>query len=210
MAFQAGYQGAIYVMGNAASVALTNELLTDSGDHTTFVEANSTRIYWDDTAVPVVQTSPDGITWTTQSPTLYTVQYVGGKIIWNSAQPAGTQVRLSSGGKYFAYSTLAQGTDWEFSGARDFVDISVLGGGRARQWAPLMLTGTFTIKLFYIDNTLLNNLTTGFRAVLSGVTPSGKRFESFMLIKDDKLHAAFNAIIDEQLSFQVTGLWYLN
>lgn len=210
MAFQAGYLGSIYVMSNASSVAMTNEALTDSGDHTTYFDANTAHIYWDDSAVPTVQTSPDGTTWTTQSATLYTVQYVGGKIIWNTPQASGTQVRLSTGGKYFAYSTLASGTDWEFDGTRDFADISSMGGGRAKQYQPLMLTGTFQIKLFYIDATFFTNLTTGFRYVLSGVTPDSKRFEAYMYQKDDKIHDAFNAIIDEQASFQVTGLWYMN
>jgi hypothetical protein len=212
MAAVAGHTGSIFIMTNASSISLTNEAMTDSGDHTTYFDSTLAHVYWDDTAVPVVQvdTVGDGAHYSTVSSSTYTVQYVGGKIIFNSANTAISLVRISSGGKYFAYSTLAQGTNWEFSGQRAMADSTVFGGGRAKTYIPTLTEGTFTIKLFWIDSTFLTNLTTGFRLVFSGVVPGGKRYEAYSYIKDDKVHDALAGLIEEDVTFQVTGNWYYN
>jgi hypothetical protein len=206
----AGHTGAIYYTNNASSVSMTNEAMTDSGDHTTYTVTNAAHRYWDDTAILTVQTSPDGSTWTTQSSTLYTVQYVGGKIIWNSAQANGTQVRISTGGKYYAYTTFAQGTDWEFDGQVEMLDTTVIGGGRAKSYIPGLLTGKFSMKAFWVDNTFLNNIQTGFRLIFSGSTNGTKRYEAYVYTSADKVKDTVNKTVDEDLEFQVTGAWYYN
>lgn len=206
----AGYVGAIYITTNASSVAMTNEAMTDSGDHTTYNVTNAAHRYWDDTAVPTVQTSPDGVTWTTQSATLYTVRYVGGKIIWNSPQASGTQVRLSTGGKYFAYTTFAQGNSWELDGAADMIDVSVIGGGRVKQYIPGLFGGKFMMKAFWVDNTFTNNMSTGFKLIFSGSPDGTKRYEAYSYMLGDKISAVVNKAVEESLEFQVVGPWYYN
>lgn len=211
MAAIAGYNAAIYVTSNAASVALpANDVLTDSGDHTTYTEATAAHRYWDDSAPPTVQTSPDGVTWTTQASNLYTVQYVGGKIIWNSAQTAGTQTRLSTGGKYFAYTTFALGTNWELDGAADMLDVSVFGGGRGKQYRPGLFGGKFLMKGFWIDNTFLANITSAFRLIFSGSPDGTHRYEAYAYTSADKIIAAVQKTVDENMEFQVSGAWYYN
>lgn len=211
MAFIAGYNAAVYISSNASSLALpSNDVLTDSGDQTTYFEATAAHRYWDDSAAPTVQTSPDGVTWTTQSATLYTVQYVGGKIIFNSAQAAGTQCRISTGGKYFAYTTFAQGTSWELDGSADMVETSVFGGGRGKKYLPTLFTGKFSLKTFYIDQTFFTNITTGFRFIFSGSVDGTKRYESYSYLTADKISVPVGGVVGEDVEFQVTGAWYYN
>lgn len=211
MAFLAGFNGAVYITSNASSISLpANDVLTDSGDHTTYFEATASHRYWDDTAVPTVQTSPDGVIWTTQSATLYKVQYVGGKIIFNSAQASGTQCRISTGGKYFAYSTFAQGTSWELDGSADMLDSTVFGGGRGKTSIPGLFGGKFMLKGFWVDNTFLANITSGFRLIFSGSADGTKRYESYSYTSSDKMVVPVNNLITEEMEFQVTGSWYYN
>jgi hypothetical protein len=311
MAAVAGHTGAIYLMTNASSNSLSNEALTDAGDHATFTDGTLAHVYWDDTHAPVVQVKLDAVqtvtvtgspaggtftltfggntttgiaynaaasavqtalqalasigagnalvtgsvggpytvefaatlgyaaqatmtfsgagltggsspnvtvvvaqvgqAFTTASAGLYTVQYVGGKIIF-TVPYLGTSVgcQVSSGGKYFAYSTLAQGRDWEFTGSRAMADSTVMGGGRAKTWVPTLTEGVFTIKLFWVDASLMTNITTGFRLIFSGVVPGGHRYEAYSFIKDDKVHDALTGLIEEDVTFQVTGNWYYN
>lgn len=208
----AGHAGSIFIMNNAASIALSNELLTDSGDHLTYVDSTLAHVFWDDSVPPVVQTDivGDGSHYTTVSASTYTVGYVGGHITFNVAQTAITLVRVSSGGKYFAYSTLALGKDWEFTGTREYADSTVFSPSRAKTFVPTLVTGTFVIKLFWIDQTFLTFITTGARIAFSGVTPNGKRYEAYSYIKDDKVHDALTGLIEEDVSFQVTGNWAYN
>lgn len=210
MAFVAGYQASVFITSDASSVSMTNEGLTDSGDHTTYTVTNAAHRYWDDTAVPVVQTSPDGTTWTTQAANTYTVQYVGGKIIWNSAKASGTQVRLSSGGKYFAYSTFAQGNSAELDASPDMLDVSVFGGGRAKQYIPGQSGGKFSLKAFWIDGTFLQMIKDGFKLIFSMAVDGTHRYEGYSYTSGDKISTPVGGVVGEDLEFQVTGSWYYN
>src|SRR5579875_1912287 len=98
----AGVYGQI-ITTTGASLALTNEACTDSGDHTTYTIANQAKRYLDPTVTVVVQTSPDGATWTTAPAGTYTLYPAGAKIVFAAAQPAGTQVRIASA-NYYAWS----------------------------------------------------------------------------------------------------------
>ncbi len=214
MSAVAGYQANIYLTTNGASITLpANEVLTDSGDHITYYDPNSARWYWDDTAPPVVQvdTTGTGSSYATVSASTYTVQYVGGKIIFNSANTAISLVRISSGAKYWPYTTLALGRDWTHDGERDFLETTVFagpGGSRAKTFIPLQVTGTFAMKLFWADATYLNDITSGFKCIISGVTPTNNRYESYAFTKSDKIHAVLTGGMEEDVAFQYTGAWY--
>lgn len=151
-----------------------------------------------------------GQTWTNSSATLYTVQYVGGKIIYNVALTGTPQVRLSTGGKYFAYTTFAQGTDWELDGSADMYDSTVFGTGRAKTFVPGLFGGKFMLKSFWIDATFLTNITSGFRLIFSGSTDGTKRYESYSYTSADKIVVPVGGLVTEDMEFQVTGAWYAN
>lgn len=313
MAFLAGMNAAVYITSNLASVSLpANDVLSDSGDHKTFVEATASHRYWDDSAVPTVQAQVDdiqtvsitgaptggtftlvfggqttatinwndpastvqtrlqalssilsgnalvtggpgpgtpyvveftsalgyaaqgnitlgtnsltggsspsvsivhtqnGFAWTTQSATLYTVQYVGGKILFTSVLLGTPQCRLSTGGKYFAYTTFAQGTSWELDGSADMAEDTVFGGGRGKTFKPTLFTGKFMLKSFYIDSTFFANITTGARLIFSGSVDGTKRYESYCYTSSDKIIVPVGNLVTEDVEFQVSGAWYAN
>jgi hypothetical protein len=216
MAAVAGYQANIYITTNGASTTLPgNEVLTDSGDHITYYDPNPARWYWDDGFAPVVQidTVGDGAHYNTVSASTYTVQYVGGKIIFNSANTAITLVRISSGAKYWPYTTLALGRDWVHDGERQFLETTVFvgpGGSRAKTYIPTLSTSTFQCKLFWADGTYLSDITSGFRCIISGVTPTNNRYEAYAFVKSDKIHPVLAGGVEEDVAFQHTGFWYYN
>src|SRR5438105_10418011 len=94
----AGWKGQIF-LAVSPSTTMTNELLTDSGAHTTYNDATAAHADWDDSAATTVQTSPDGSTWTTALASTYVINYPIGQVVFNAANAPGTQVRVT--GKYF-------------------------------------------------------------------------------------------------------------
>src|SRR6185437_12827034 len=105
MAALVGYQADLY-MASGTSVTFTNEVMTDSGDHKTYTVAtgNTAHRYWDDQSALTIQTSPDGVTWTTQT-TGFTVRYCGGVVTFTTVD-ATREVRAS--GKYLPISQVGQ------------------------------------------------------------------------------------------------------
>src|SRR2546429_2381804 len=97
-----GYLASVWITPTS-STSFTNLNLVDSGDHKKFsVPVNDPKRYWDPTSPLVVQTAPDGSTWSTVSPSTYTVQYVNGTIVFASVVTGATPSARISSGKYFA------------------------------------------------------------------------------------------------------------
>ena len=60
MAAMAGFTGSVLIT-STPNVALTNEVLTDAGDHQTFTEPTQSKWYWDRTAPQTVQAEYDEV-----------------------------------------------------------------------------------------------------------------------------------------------------
>src|ERR1041385_1567427 len=99
MAAIAGYKADLSI-ASGVGTTFSNEA-TSTADLTTYQITDVTKRYWDLTTALTVQTSPDGVTWTTVT-NGFQVGYAGGLIIFPAAQAVGTQVRVS--GKYLAIS----------------------------------------------------------------------------------------------------------
>jgi len=213
----AGYEGSLLVT-SPPSVALTNDVLTDSGDHTTYTEATAAHRYWDRSTIPVVQTSPDGTTWTTQSATLYKVQYIGGKIIWNTAQASGTQTRISSGVSYFPYALLANITQWSFDGEMSFEDSTsmsgAIGGGSGspfKTFVPMLLTGLMSVTKFWVPETsegYVADIVQGTYLLFSGVAGTGNRYEGYGWVKKMGIKTDVSKLTESPLDIQFDGSFY--
>ncbi len=203
-----GEHGDVYVTGS--SVAFTNEAMTDKGDHTTYSITDTTKRFWDDSAAFTVQTSPDGVTWTTQAASTYTLQYVGGAVIFNSARASGTQCRVT--GNYLTFSQAALCYNWELSPARKMNTYIVFGSG----WeSNVPSTGSLSVKVarYYVDGVFAGFLTSGTKLVLLLFLDStegalGARWEMFAYLKESPQKAPVDTLITEDATFQVTGTPY--
>ncbi len=197
---------------SGASLTLTNEAMTNQGDDKTYNITNAAHRYLDRSSVPVVQTqtNADNVTWATVSPTTYTLRYLSGQVVHNAPLVGGTKgTRLASGAKYFAYASMGQTTDWVFAGARDLQDVSVHTGPGGSTWKvfqPLLLTGPFSLKKWWVDVTMASHLTASDLFILSLLAASGNRYEAYGYFKDDHLKAVVNAVVDETINFQPDGV----
>ncbi len=214
----AGFLGDVLITQTPA-VSITNQNLTDSGDHTTFnvSVSDAAKRYWDDTATFVFQTSPDGTTWTTVAPA--SIQYVGGKVTFPSAVTGATPSARISSGAYLPYSRLLEVTQWNFSGSRDMKDVTSLKGpsstDRSKVFLPLQLSGTMSLNKWWLAESaeasnLFTLLTTGAKCVVSLITAANNRYEGFVYVKDQSLADAVNDVVSRAISFQITSNFYGN
>ncbi len=197
---------------SGASLALTNEAMTNQGDDKTYNITNAAHRYLDRSSVPVVQTqtNADNVTWATVNPSTYTLRYLSGQVVHNSPLVGGTKgTRLASGAKYFAYASMGQTTDWEFSGTRDMKDVTThkgVGGSTWKDFLPLLLTGMFVLKKWFIDQTMANHLANNDLFILSLLAASGNRYEAYGYEKDNHVKSAVNDVVSEDINFQPDGV----
>lgn len=202
MAALVGYQADLY-MASGTSVTFTNEVMTDSGDHQTYnvAVANTAHRYWDDTSALTIQTSPDGTTWTTQT-TGFTVRYVGGQVVF-TAVDATRQVRAS--GKYLPISQVGQAYDWELSPTANILDVTTFNGGGWKQKISGLHDATAKASRYFLDGTFFGLLGSRFVMVFYVAQAAGTRFEAFAWLKSDPTKVGVDAVIDEELDFEIDG-----
>lgn len=207
----AGYGGSV-VITSTPNVALTDEVLTDAGDHKTFnISTGSfgTKRYWDSTASFTVQTAPDGSTWTTASPTTYTIRYVTGQVLFASAVTGATPSCRIHVGAYLPFSTFANMKQWEATPGADLYDSSTFGS-QWKSYTPGLLGADLKLDQFYTDLTFANQITSNTAFVVSCMTGRNttERFEGFAYLKSDDIKVPVNALEEESLTYSVTGQFY--
>lgn len=163
--------------------------------------------------VSIVHTQT-GSTWTTASATTYTLQYVGGKVIFNTALSGTPNVRVHSGA-YFAYSAMADAMKAEASYDADMLDNTTFTTTTTptvwRTYTPSLTKASFKLTKWNVDATFLTAITNGTKYVLSllpDVTGTN-RMEAYAFTKADGIKAAMDALVSEDLEFTVTGNFYI-
>lgn len=208
MSALAGYKANIYATTTPA-VAMTNEATTDAGDHKTFSITNAVKRYWDDTQAISVQTSPDGVTWTTVT-SGFTIQYVGGTIVFTNAVTGATpSVRVSSG-FYLPYSLIGTATSVDITHTIDILDSTTFSSGGWKTKVASLVGSEYKFNRWWVDHFFVTALDLKTRFVLSAYSGANanQRFDAFGRIKQDAIKTAVNALISEDLTFDVDGAVY--
>jgi hypothetical protein len=190
----------------------TNYALTDSGDHKTYnnPSGNASQRYWDNTAVPVIQTSVDGSTWIAALNPF--IRYVNGQVVLPVALTGTAQMRLASGGKYFPYASVGNTTNWDVSFATKVIDATIHKGVGGTFWEDTILTtsgGKVNLKKWWIaELVLVGYLTNRTPIIVSLLTPQANRFEGYCWLSDDQIQIAVAGLIDQPLVLTLTDECY--
>lgn len=211
MAAVAGYNSSVLVT-SPPSVSTTYILTNDAGDHMTYVCATASQRYWDPSASILVHRSLDGgTTFSNVSPSEYTIKYVNGTIIFAVAQqqtPDPAIIKVDA--NYYPYSTLGNAHTAEFSGKVDMEDTTVFNTTGTHSYTPCLMSGTLKLSQWWINETLLTNLTNRALLVVSFVSPTGARYEGFCYVSDSDLKNDVKKVPDESLTFQLTNQFFAN
>ena len=206
----AGWQGSVIITSTPA-VTLTDYMLTDSGDHKTFNVPSAdfgTKRYWDNTTTFTIQTTTDGVTWNTVAVNTYTIRYVTGQVVLNSALTGTPGCRIHAGA-YLPFSTFSNMKEWEATPSADLYDASTLGS-QWKVYVPGLLGAEVKLTQFYTDLTFANQITSNTAFIVSFLTGrnSTERYEGFAYLKGDDIKVAVNALEEESLTYSVTGQLY--
>lgn len=201
------------------NISMTNQALTDSGDHTTFNISNApTKRIWDRTAAFTFQTAPDGSTWTTVVPSV--IRYPGGLVTFASAVTGGTPSARISSGAYLPYAALADAIEWAPELTREVKDSTTLTTSstptRWKTFKPGLVGGLFKINKWLADPTNIglfaistaDTLVASF--VLDVTAGTVTRLESFGYLTKDSIKVMTHELETEDLEFVIDGGFYLN
>jgi hypothetical protein len=202
----AAYSSKILVT-SPPSIALSNEATSASTDRKTYTIVDQTKRMLDDTTPAAVQSSSDGLTWTTIT-TGFTLRYIGAQVLFASAQPVGTQIRLSSG-KYFPTATVGAGANTaEFAGERQLEDVTVFNDNGVKSVLPTLLSGEITTSGFWLDHARVKALADGDRIIGSFVLPTGRRIEGYMYTGKCGIKGEIDKSVTEDLTLQLTDEFF--
>lgn len=195
-----------FLVTSLPSVAFTNEAMTDSGDHKTYTITNPLKRYLDKSVPVVVQTSPDGTTWTTIT-SGFTLFWVNARVVFAAAQPPTLSVRLASG-NYFPYAQLGEAYSVECSFKDDLVDVTPFNTSGTKTFLPTLLSGEVKCSDWWVNQAMVNHLVARDLLIVSFVTPAGNRYEGYCYVGDTSLKAEVKSAVQEDLTFQLTDQFF--
>lgn len=212
MSALAGYGGSV-VITSTPNVTLTDYVLTDAGDHKTFNVPSAdfaTKRYWDRTVSFVIQTSPDGATWSTVT-SGFTIRYVTGQVLFASAVTGATPGCRVHSGAYLPFSTFGMMKEWEVTPQMDLLDVSVFGT-QWKQYQPSLAGATIKLSQFFVDGTLFTLAVSSSSNLCIASLKSGynttERWEGYVRLKGDDIKTAVNAAIEESIDAEIDGPLY--
>lgn len=150
-----------------------------------------------------------GSGYTTRAASLYTIRYVTGQVLFNSAYLGTTVNTRIHSGAYLPFSTFSNMKEWEVTPTADLYDASTLGN-QWKVYVPGLLGAEVKLTQFYTDLTFATQITSNTAFIVSLLTGrnSTERYEGYAYLKGDDVKVAVNALEEESLTYSVTGQLY--
>lgn len=201
MGATAGRKALVKVTGSP--VALTNEATTANGGRTVYTITNSAKRILDPTAAVVVQTSPDGVSWSTAS--AYSLNRLQGTVTFGSAQAVGTQIRIQSG-SYLPVATAAAAKGFTFSISATNPDTTAFGDTFQQRIQGMKSVSGSLSQWRTSDVTLRDALLNATRVVLEFWIDSATSYDAriWAILNKQQVQAAVEGIVEESVDFEST------
>ena len=193
---------------DGASVAFTDLLLEDTGDHKVFrvPVADTTHRYWDKLQPLTVEVDP-GTGF--QAPTVeYEVQHPSGYVVFKDALTATTHVQVS--GYAFALAQVAGAFGWSLDLKVDALDATTFENNGWRDYVTAFREFTAKVEKFWINETEFNLFNTELLFAFYVSTLSDKsRFEGWGTIESESVTVSTTELIKAPLDIRGTdGIFY--
>ena len=204
---KAGKNARIKVMSDASAVPFTSEATTADASRIEYRITNRTKRYWSRTTPVVVETSPNGSTWTVVT-SGYRIAHAGGKIMFYVPRATGTQVRVS--GAFVAVTTVAEVREYTMSGTNALVDVTVLESDGWRKQLSTIRGASGSLTGFYnVNNLLQDKLLSGTALVVELDVDSsdnnGEYFAFYALLASQELSVAVDGAVGTSVPWESDG-----
>jgi hypothetical protein len=201
MAYLAGYQANIYVASGAA-VTFTNDPMTGDAARVVYTIDAATKRFWDRSTAVVVE-KDIGAGYVLVDAADYTVNYAGGQIVFKVALPPGTLgVRVD--GAYFAYSQLAQASEWSLDVSRELKESNVFGASWDT-YEAVNGTGRLTAVRFWYDSFFYDQILTLLGFKLMPNSSGTAAWYAFGRVASQSPKVTAKELQVESLAFEVYG-----
>lgn len=154
-----------------------------------------------------------GATWITQASSIYAIQYVGGKVIFNNAF-LGTSVGCRVTGAYFNFTAIGDVLEWAPDISRKTHPTTCMTTNnvptRWETFLPGLAGGSVKINRFLVDNTYVGLFTvftddTLILSLVMDATTGLPRLEAYGKLMKDGMKVPLKDLEMEDLDFQIDG-----
>lgn len=205
MGATAAYNSQFLVTAQPA-IPLTDEAMTDSGDHQTYSITYTAKQYLDINTPVIIQKQTHGTgSWVTVSN--YTLKHVGAIVTFASANNNDDLIRIHSAA-YYAYSALGQGHTAEAASKIAAIDVTSFNPTGVETYIGGELNGQVKFDRWWLDKLRMASLTARDLVVVSLVMPSGARYEGYAFSIDLTTKSDVKSAVGESLTFQITNEFF--
>lgn len=181
---------------------------TGAGTANGKVQINSTtRRYWNPDSTPTLYLNS-----TLVPASNYNINYLTGTFEWLSGDPAAGTYTIDT--EWLTVSSVAGGREWQLNVEQDAFDVTEFGSSGWREFMPNMAGATVALTRFWNDETFVDYLVAGnprfaVELQVSQANPTWRYF-GFARVANDQVTAGVDAIIGEQVNFQIDGVLYFS
>jgi hypothetical protein len=193
-----GNRAAVYVAGSA--VAFTHEALVTTDQLMYTIGSGSTKTTWDSTTNMIVETSPDGSSWSAVT-TGYAIDYLLAKVTFTTARAANTQVRIS--GSYLPASVIGDATSWDLTITHDLKKTTRFRSDWQTQ-VPLIKGGTAKFERWFIDDYFTHTVRDSLLLIVLYTTDTNG-YKFFAYLSSDGVKSQVDDLLTEGVSLEIQG-----
>lgn len=191
------------------SVAFTDLVLQDMGDHKTYRVDPTTigKLYWDRNLPVTVQVAPDGVTYA--APVVgYEVQHLSGYVVFASPLNATSKVKVS--GSSFTIAQVGGAYGWSLDMKVDTLDASTFGGNGWKEYVSTFKQYTAKADKFWVNEAEFNLFNKEIIFLYFVDVGNGRqRFEGWGTIQGQSVTVSTGDLIKAPLEITGTSrLWF--
>lgn len=205
-----GMTGDVYKT-NGAAVALTNEACGHVSGYTRYqVTAAAKRIL--DPATPIVverSVGGTGSNWTVMPATGYTLELLGGFVVFSVANGATDTIRIASG-KYFNTAQWGGFFNWKLDLSADMLETTTFGNAGVKTFNPGLKEFFGSAEGYWQDGTTLGLLGTDEYIIIlyADAGAAKRRYECYGIISKDSIETPVDELVKESIDFKVLQVYY--
>lgn len=198
-------KAAVYVTDpDVAPLTLTNEATTANAARTLYTITNDAHVILDEATAVTVEKSTDGGSNYSPISTGFHIHYPAGQVAFDSAQVAGTLIRIS--GKYVPYAEL-EATGWSTTESVDVQEITPIHSASKVKYAQLH-DASVTIERFNTNHKIENLVGQTIVLALYTNVDTAERYMCKAILKQVSNKVQKGDLMGQSLSFEVSGDLY--
>jgi len=185
---------------SGTAVTFTDEATTTS-DNKTYQITDTTKRVWDPAATITVEKSTDGITWTPVT-SGYTLDRLFGKVIFDTAQAAGTLIRVD--GKYLPMADVVEAYQFTFTASRANLDRTRFQHTDIER-APGLRDATGSVGIWHTSTKeFWDDLSQGKQIVIEVQVDNQVTARAWARPSTDETSAAVDGVVEESFEWEGT------